>query len=261
MDRTRRFYDELAQDYDLIFADWNASVRRQGSVIARLIGEPRQRILDVACGMGTQALGLVLEGHAVVARDLSPRLVERAGAEAARLDLELDVGLGDMRETRPDDAGRFDAVIAFDNALPHLDSEADLRAALTAARAALVPDGVYLASIRDYDRLLEERLLEDRPQFDPPRLLGDGDRRRIVLQLWTWKDDRRYDFEHIILVPDTELGWRPRVRVATYRAIRRAELTQLAEDAGFRDVEWLSPNESGFIQPILRARAPNRLDN
>ena len=40
MDRTRRFYDELAQDYDLIFADWNASVRRQGSVIARLIGKP-----------------------------------------------------------------------------------------------------------------------------------------------------------------------------------------------------------------------------
>ena len=33
------FYDELAADYHLIYADWPGSVRRQGEVLARLIRE------------------------------------------------------------------------------------------------------------------------------------------------------------------------------------------------------------------------------
>src|SRR5262249_10963991 len=117
----REFYDDLACDYDAIFADWEASVRWQASGLEPLLPGAADPILDVAAGMGTQAIGLALAGHAVVGRDLSPALVERGRREAARLGAKLELEVGDMREARAADAGRFGAVIAFDNALPHLD--------------------------------------------------------------------------------------------------------------------------------------------
>ena len=48
----RQFYDDLAEDYHLLFSDWRASVGRQADVLDRLIatelGPPHRRILDCA---------------------------------------------------------------------------------------------------------------------------------------------------------------------------------------------------------------------
>ena len=70
-----RFYDELAPFYHLIFPDWEASIQRQAEsldgVIRERWGEGRLSILDVACGIGTQALGLAALGHRVTASDIS----------------------------------------------------------------------------------------------------------------------------------------------------------------------------------------------
>ena len=98
----RDFYDALASDYHLIFEDWDASVRRQGAFIHSLLGgHAPHRILDLACGMGTQALGLAQLGHAVTARDLSPALVQRAKIEAGQMGVVLEVVVGDMRRPCP----------------------------------------------------------------------------------------------------------------------------------------------------------------
>ena len=86
MDETRSFYDQLASDYHLIYADWDASVRGQGEFLTSLVSEDA-RVLDIACGMGTQSIGLALAGHDVVGRDLSPAFVERAVSEARRFDV------------------------------------------------------------------------------------------------------------------------------------------------------------------------------
>lgn len=246
--RTRLFYDSLAPHFHLIFADWEASLQWQRSILAGLLGNGSGRVLDMACGMGTQALGLALDGHAVVARDLSPELVARLAKEARDRSLAIDCAVHDMRAPDPAAAGQFDVVLAFDNALPHLDSDADLLAALTAARDALAPGGVFLASVRDYDRILEER-----PRFDPARVFGEGPDERIVLQLWTWRDERRYTLEVLLLTRNAQGGFDTTSRTGVYRAVRRAELLQLARDAGFTQVEWLTPEDSGFYQPILRA--------
>ncbi len=75
-DQTLQFYEQLADDYHLIFADWRESVRRQGEILDRLIcaamGDQAQTVLDCACGIGTQAIGLALHGYRVHATDLAP---------------------------------------------------------------------------------------------------------------------------------------------------------------------------------------------
>ncbi|RDI27892.1 hypothetical protein [Lentzea flaviverrucosa] len=58
---TGAFYDDLSGTYDLMFPDWDASMARQASQLAEFI-PAGARVLDCACGIGTQAIGLALRG-------------------------------------------------------------------------------------------------------------------------------------------------------------------------------------------------------
>lgn len=88
----RHFYDDLAADYDLIYADWEASIARQADALSALIdgtadsgnGPVGYDVLDCACGIGTQALGLAALGYRVTGSDLSPVAVTRAARRRPR---------------------------------------------------------------------------------------------------------------------------------------------------------------------------------
>jgi SAM-dependent methyltransferase len=245
-----RFYDELAADYHLIYPDWDASLRRQGAALTRLIGRTGADVLDCACGIGTQALGLALHGQHVSGTDLSRAAVARAGREAAHRGLRLRLAVADMRR-QPFRGGRFDVVVCADNSLSHLLTEPDVAAALAEMRRVLRPGGQLLVSIRDYDRLRAER-----PTSAPPQVhrAADG-QRSVTVQLWHWHDDaERYDMEHFQVLPAGD-GWRVNVRTAAHWAIDRDRLTRLATGAGFVDPAWLPPADTGFFQPVLTARA------
>jgi glycine/sarcosine N-methyltransferase len=239
------FYDDLAEDYHLIFADWERSMAYQAEVLEALLREhdrPVRRVLDAACGIGMQALPLARAGYDVTATDVSAAAVDRCAREAARRGLLMQTAVNDMRSLG---AGRFDAVIAFDNALPHLLTDHDLGLACASLHRALEPGGLLLASIRDYDAILV-----DRPPGELPRAHGD----HIVVQLWEWTEDERYTLRHLILTRGNGT-WRGTERRTTYRALRRETLSTALGDAGFADVRWRLPGETGFYQPIVSARS------
>ncbi|MER6067541.1 class I SAM-dependent methyltransferase [Streptomyces sp. NPDC001817] len=251
---TAAFYDDLADDYHLIYPDWEVSVRRQGAALDALVGGAGAAVLDCSCGIGTQAVGLALRGHRVVGTDLSVRAAARAGREAARLGVVLPTAGADMRRL-PFPDGRFDAVVCADNSLPHLLTEEDVRAALGEMRRVLRPGGRLLVSTRPYDGLLRER-----PVSAPPQVHTSADRtgRTVSFQLWHWHaDGEHYDLEHFQLVPGrADRGqWEVRVRRATYWALGADRLAGFAAGAGFTDIAWLMPEETGFFQPLLTARA------
>ncbi len=104
-----------------------------------------------------------------------------------------------------------------------------------------------LASIRDYDSLLETK-----PPVQGPAFYSDDGRRRIVHQVWDWIEERRYAL-HLYITRELEAGWDARHYVAMYRAILRDELTRMTEAAGFSRCHWIFPAESGFYQPMLVA--------
>jgi SAM-dependent methyltransferase len=145
--------------------------------------------------------------------------------------------------------GRFDVVLAADNALPHLPSAGDLGQALRAIAAKLRPDGAFFASIRDYDAV-------GRPATWPARLLtAPNGERRIVQQVWEWLDADRYRVR-ITITRELADGWSSAHHVGLYRALPRAELTVALEAAGLERVRWLMPVETGYHQPIVLARKP-----
>src|SRR6185369_9466891 len=114
-DSVADFYNRLAGDYHLLFADWDRAVRRQGDILDRLIaarlGPPPQRVLDCSCGIGTQAIGLAERGYVVHATDLSAAAVERAARESDRLGVPLTTGVADLRDLAQVE-GTFDVVLS-----------------------------------------------------------------------------------------------------------------------------------------------------
>jgi SAM-dependent methyltransferase len=248
-----RFYDELAPHYHLLFEDWDATVRWQGEVLNRLLGRLAgpgpKHVLDAACGIGTQAIALALHGHAVSASDLSSASVQRARREAKHLGVEVAFEEADFRDLSRILTGPFDVVCALDNALPHLESDAELAAALGQMAGLLAPGGLFLASTRDYDALAERR-----PERMSERVYPDGQGRRRVYQLWDWDEDGTgYRVrQHIV----REGGGKSQTLVFTahYRALTRAQLGAALEAAGLGEAEWLLPEDSGFYQPVVAAR-------
>lgn len=247
------FYNQLAANYHLIFTDWDQSIERQGAALDRVIRsylhDQTLRVLDCAAGIGTQAIGLARRGYAVHATDLSPAAIARAAQEAARRGVALSTGVADLRALAEQVPGVFDVVLACDNALPHLLEDAELRLAAENMRARLRPGGLLLLSIRDYDQLRLER-----PRTTPPVVVDGPDGRRIVFQVWDWApDNATYTLELFLVQRDGD-GWRTSSYRTRYRALERAELDAILAQAGFMDLRWHLPQDTGFHQPLIAAR-------
>ena len=248
----RHFYDDLADDYHLLYSDWDAAVDRQGAALDQLIrgrlGAGSRRVWDCACGIGTQALGLASRGHEVLGTDISPAAAARARRESDARGLSLRTAAGDMRRP-PVPAGAFDVVLCADNSLAHLLTADDIDTALRAMHRSLREGGLLLIGLRDY-----EQARADRRPATVPQVTRTETGRSISFQLWDWyPDGERYDLEHFQLLPDGD-DWQVRVRRTTSWALTHTELGRLVTAAGFRDVEWLAPERTGFMQPVCTAR-------
>lgn len=247
------FYDSLADDYDALFDEWWAGARWQARIVDAILRRtgvhPPVRLLDCACGIGTQALPLAARGYEVTATDIAAAAVERARREADERGISLTLAAADMRALADAVTGPFDAVIACDNALPHMLDDANLDTALVSMRNVLEPGGVLLASIRDYDALRVER----------PAGVPGGVRRRaegleIVGQGWEWSDASDLIRMHLYVLRQRGDEWQAEVQTTWYRALLRAELESALVRAGFTDIAWHMPSDTLYLQPIVTAR-------
>jgi SAM-dependent methyltransferase len=245
------FYDALAPFYHLNYADWEASVGVQARALDTLLRDhgvaAGATVLDAACGIGTQSLGLAALGYRVTGSDLAPEAVERARAEAAARDLEVAFSVADMRGAAEHHGRTFDAVIACDNALPHLLSDAEILAALRQFHRCTAPGGVCLVSVRDYARETRSGV-----QARAPVVHDEEGVRRVAFQVWEFTGSL-YDLS-LYLVDDRAEG-EPRTRVmrARYYAVTLDVLARLLAEAGFEAVARL---DEPFYQPVLVGRRP-----
>jgi glycine/sarcosine N-methyltransferase len=251
---TAEFYDGLADTYHALYADW----RKAGMVQARALHQLLSRwhrepadIADVACGIGTQLIGLASLGHRVTGSDISARAVSRARRECAAVGVQAGLLVADMRDL-PLRESCADAVICADNALPHLLADSEALAALAQMNRILRPGGTAIITTRDYDRILA-----DPPASTLPLVSRSGGTRVISFQLWDWHGGTdTYDLEHFQVHENADGTRTTERRTAAYRAYTRAALTGLAAAAGLESVDWHMTRESGFFQPVMTAHRP-----
>jgi SAM-dependent methyltransferase len=241
------FYDELAPYYTYIFQGWNASVERQANILDEIIrehfGQNVHSILDAACGIGTQAIGLAQKGDRVTASDISAGEIERAQTEASRRGLEIPFSVADMRKLRQAFPAKFDLVIACDNAIPHLLSDDETRQAFEEFHKVTADHGGCLISVRDYDALEKGgRKLYPRQVHDIPQ------GKIVVFDCWDFDGDF-YDITMYIVEDTGETTARTHViRGGRYYCVSVATLERLMKEAGFQKVIVIRDR---YYQPML----------
>ena len=250
MDITQTFYDNLASHYDKLFLDWQSTTHEQAVILNDLFHEngfdKTATILDCACGIGTQAIGLAALEYSVTASDISDGEIEEAKERAAKNHVKIPFKHADFCALAEAFSEQFDIVICMDNALPHMLSKDALEAAVKSITNQIVPGGMFVASIRDYDALLQEK-----PPYSPPYIHKTAKGQRVSFQTWVWNDEHYKLTQYII---DDEDTLQVNKFDCEYRATRREELTNLLMANGCSEVVWKFPEETGFYQPIVIAK-------
>jgi SAM-dependent methyltransferase len=241
------FYDQLSPYYKYIFHDWDASVERQASMLDSVIREyfdgSAHSILDAACGIGTQTIGLAQKGYALTSSDISAKEIESARLEAAKQNLNITFGIADMRDLKQVYQASFDLVIACDNAVPHLLSDEEILQAFQQFYQLTTQEGGCLISVRDYDAM------EKGGRKLYPRLVHETTQGKIVVfDCWDFDGDF-YDITMYIVEDDGQPVLKTNaIRGGRYYCVSISKLEKLMKDAGFKTVHTLRDR---FVQPLL----------
>ncbi|GAB3252531.1 class I SAM-dependent methyltransferase [Chitinimonas naiadis] len=240
------FYDNLAPYYHLIYQDWPASVRRQGEQLSAVIESTwpgSACVLDVSCGIGTQAIALAEKGYSVIGSDLSGKAVERACLESVNWGVDIPFSVCNVREAHAHHGSGFDVVISADNSLPHLLNDRDLLHALRNMHDCLADGGGCLITVRDYAQ--EER---GRNLHKPYGVRMEGNKRYLLSQVWDFEGEH-YTLTFFVVEEDMATREvRTHAMRSRYYAVSTQRLCELMQEAGFLEVRRL---DDAFYQPVL----------
>jgi glycine/sarcosine N-methyltransferase len=205
-------------------------------------------VLDVACGIGTQASALALQGFSVVGSDVSIRSLRRGHRESQGRGVHVPAIAADLRAL-PFRTGCADVVIACDNAVPHLLSLRDIRRAMPELKRCARPGGGVIISMRDYKRM-PAGTQEVRP-YGEREWKGH---RYFAEQQWKWNgptDNVTMRFRALARGLDTiEFS-------TTYFAVAIEQVREIMWDTCLSDVERI---DDVFYQPLLMHAFPPRHD-
>ena len=131
------FHTYFYSNYDKLFLDWEAATKEQAVILDKIFKaygfNKDAKILDCACGIGTQAIGLASIGYNVTASDISDEELKEAKQRATNNNVTIDFSHADFCALSDTFSKKFDIIIAMDNALPHMLTENDLKTAIASA--------------------------------------------------------------------------------------------------------------------------------
>ena len=131
---TQNFYNSMASQYDKLFLDWQAATHEQAGILDRIFRDngfdASASVLDCACGIGTQTVGLAALGYAVTASDISDSELAEAAKRAADNHVDIRFEHADFCALSDTFSDTFDIIICMDNALPHMLSHDALASAI-----------------------------------------------------------------------------------------------------------------------------------
>ncbi|WP_049576721.1 class I SAM-dependent methyltransferase [Nonomuraea sp. SBT364] len=159
----RDYYREFAADYHWLFPDeivsppgvLGGTSTDSIELIEAVAGglPPGARVLDCACGIGTDVMALAHRGFRVTGTDGSAAMVERARLRLPGHDLRTC-----SWQDLPDTLGEpYELVLCLGNSLVHTGSPEAMVAALSAMRKVLAPGGTLVVDSRNWELLHRER--------------------------------------------------------------------------------------------------------
>ena len=118
MNITQTFYNNLATKYDKLFLDWQGTTREQAEILDKIFKsngfDCSAKILDCACGIGTQAIGIAALGYNVTASDISDGELVEAERRAIENNVDISFKHADFCVLADTFTEKFDIIIAME---------------------------------------------------------------------------------------------------------------------------------------------------
>lgn len=250
---TNEFYDAIAEYYPLFYRDWRTQLEREGlSLRAAFRNKGVVRVLDAACGAGTQAVALAQLGFEVTACDPSAGMLQKAQQIATEFKVadKITFERADFLSLPQVVQGPFDAIVCKGNALPHLLLDDEIESALLVFNELLRPGGLLVIGMRDFGPFML-----DRPRFIPGFVHDEDDGSEfITFDLWDWKDGPPViATQNLFIVKGSDKrGYQTIKRQVTYRPLSTDEVKVVLLEVGFEDIT----DQPDRTERVLMARKP-----
>lgn len=212
---------------------------------------PDASILDCACGIGTDAIGLARRGYRVQGSDASETLVAEARKRVHAAGVEVPLAACSWEELPERFDERFDLALCTGNAISHCLSEGAIMRSLIAMRNILKDGGLLVVDSRNWEKVLSER-----PGLEvADRVYVRNGARCIPMHLWSFPDrqDEPHGFEIVLLFLDEAGHITDRRYRLEYRPFRVRELLDLLAGAGFGEI-WTNYAEDADRYEVRACR-------
>jgi SAM-dependent methyltransferase len=221
---TQNFYTSIAPYYQHIFP-FNST---QIEFLRNVLPYNGAKILDVGCATGELAFALTHFGFPTWAFDYDPymvQLAQRNKGEDEMFPVFEQLDMTKIGEHFPE--SYFDTIICFGNTLVHLLSSDDIQKFLNAAFKVLVTEGKLAIQILNYDYILEDQV-KSLPLIDNEEVRFD--------RFYEFTEGSALiNFKTKLTVKSTGLEME---NSAQLFAIRKSELQEYLENAGFGQIEF-----------------------
>ncbi len=243
---TKDFYKKMTPFYHLVYPDWERTIEHQAAQLDKIIqenwGNSARTILDVSCGIGTQALGLAHLNYQITGSDLSEAELERAKQEAQKRGVKIPFSVADMRHAYTHHQARFKVVISCDNSIPHLLTDDDILQAFQQFYKCTQTGGGVIITVRDYEKEARQGT-----QIKPGGIRVENGKRYILLQVWDFEGEI-YDLAMYLVKDDGNAECDTQVMRTKYYAVGTTRLMELLTEAGFEAVKRV---DGAYFQPVL----------
>ncbi len=222
------FYSKISRYYDLIFP----VSEEQERFFAEIVRDFKPvRVLDAACGSGSQLLCFAKRGIVCCGFDADPEMVSLARKKLKAYP-NADIRRGTFREMRDLFPPGFDLIMNIGNSLVHVTND-EAKKFIEDAASMLNDQGILLIQILNYDRIFEERI-EELP------VINISEEGLTFHRRYEFTANERVMFKTTIEVPSERI--RIENTIPLY-PLKRERLLQFVSDAGLK-VMSLHP---GFV--------------
>lgn len=151
------FYDDLAPDYDNM-TKFAQRLEKTKPLMEKWYSRFQfSSVLDAACGTGLHSCVLAQMGIKTTGADISLQMLEKAKHNATQLGVNVEWIHSSMQDLKKHSHKKFDAVFCLGNSLPHLLTKSDLDTSVTNFAALLNNNGIFVAQLLNYRRILLNR--------------------------------------------------------------------------------------------------------
>lgn len=252
---SKPFFDHVGADYYVYIADgcesitpeaavamfWE-TVAQEGDYLASLLqGLEVQNVLDCACGVGTQALGLAQHGYRVTASDISAEFIREAQKNAAHANLDMSFREASMDSLSASFTEQFDVVLSAGDGLPHLKTKAGVKQALIEMSQRVRPGGWLLIGLNDYEQIKREK-----PRFFFTRICEAETARKLFVFLADYPDKDTI-VANLIHLEEVNGVWEQSTHIATPKyMLDRPQVETLLQEVGYQEI-ICNPHRWGWV--------------